>query len=90
MAFQMLVDPDGVPFSDYGTCGGMEIGRQRSILSVGERGLWYWNEFLRSDSHSILLSYDWDHRWASRPQNTTTPFTSGSLRRSPFCTRVPS
>ena len=86
----MLVDPDGVPFSDYGTCGGMEIGRQRSILSVGERGLWYWNEFLRSDSHSILLSYDWDHRWASRPQNTTTPFTSGSLRRSPFCTRVPS
>jgi hypothetical protein len=61
----MYVDADGVPFSDYGEYRGLAIGRQTSILSVAERGLWYWNEFLRDNEPTVLLSYDWT-RW---PEN---------------------
>src|SRR5690606_11486893 len=44
------------------------IGRQRSILSVAERGLWCWNEFgLGADR--VLLSYNWDKWPANREAN---------------------
>ncbi|MBP7240896.1 D-glucuronyl C5-epimerase family protein [Amaricoccus sp.] len=65
MAFKMFVDANGVPYSDYGTYRGLVIGRQRSILAVAERGLWYWNELLRGGEPPVLLSYDWT-RW---PEN---------------------
>ena len=45
MKFEMFVDPQGVPFSNYGTLNGIEIGIQRSVLSVAERGLWCCNHF---------------------------------------------
>lgn len=59
MAFKIYMGPDGIPFSDYGLYRGLEIGRQTSILSVAERGLWYWNNFLRQSGELQLLSYDW-------------------------------
>lgn len=62
MTFQMYVDADGVPYSDYGNYHGVDIGRQRSILAVAERGLWYWNQFFRGASPPVFLSYDWT-RW---------------------------
>ena len=65
MAFKMLVDANGVPFSEYGVYRGIEIGRQRSVLAVAERGIWYWNEYFRQDEAPVLLSYDWT-RW---PEN---------------------
>jgi heparosan-N-sulfate-glucuronate 5-epimerase len=66
VAFRMFVDAEGIPYSDYGVYGGLHIGRQRSILAVAERGLWYWNEFLRGEEPPVLLSYDWT-RW---PENS--------------------
>lgn len=65
MAFKMFVDAEGVPYSDYGVYRGLQIGRQRSILAVAERGLWYWNAFLRGEEPPVLLSYDWT-KW---PEN---------------------
>ena len=62
MTFQMYVDADGVPYSDYGNYHGVDIGRQRSILAVAERGLWYWNRFFHGASPPVFLSYDWT-RW---------------------------
>jgi heparosan-N-sulfate-glucuronate 5-epimerase len=62
MGFKLFVDSAGVPYSDYGVYNGLRIGRQRSILAVAERGLWYWNEFLREGEPPVLLSYDWS-RW---------------------------
>jgi hypothetical protein len=61
----MYVDAKGIPYGDYGVYRGLHIGRQRSILAVAERGLWYWNEFLRGEESPILLSYDWT-KW---PEN---------------------
>ncbi|WP_024586621.1 hypothetical protein [Aliihoeflea sp. 2WW] len=62
----MYVDGDGIPYSDYANYRGIELGLQRSILAVAERGLWYWNEFLRGRfQRPLLLSYDWK-RW---PEN---------------------
>lgn len=58
--FRMFVDERGVPHSDYGTR--LEIGKQRSVLSVAERGLWYWNEFCLGEGQAPLLSYDWQ-KW---------------------------
>ena len=59
----MYVDTQGVPYSDYGVYRGIDIGRQRSLLSVAERGLWCWNEFdLSGGGDRVLLSYDWS-RW---------------------------
>lgn len=66
MAFKMYVDGDGLPYSDYGNYKGIDIGRQRSILAVAERGLWYWNEYLRGSEPAVLLSYDWEKKW---PEN---------------------
>lgn len=64
MAFKMYVDANGIPYSDYGNYKGIDIGVQRSILSVAERGLWYWNEFIRDEEQNqILLSYDWKSKW---------------------------
>jgi hypothetical protein len=79
--FQMFVDANGVPFSDYGTYRGIDIGRQRSILSVAERGLWYWNRFFSSGRPSVLLSYDWDHRWPANKdyQPTDAPRAQAML-----------
>lgn len=60
----MYVDTSGIPYSDYGNYQGINIGMQRSILSVAERGLWYWNDFLRNEEQTpILLSYDWKSKW---------------------------
>ena len=61
MAFKIFVDEYGIPYSDYGTYNGIDIGQQRSILSVAERGLWYWNTFTLGNDH-VILSYDWN-RW---------------------------
>ncbi len=61
MPFQMFVDKNGVPYGEYGIYKGLNIGRQTSILSVAERGLYYWNNFLKKDyEDDILLSYDWN------------------------------
>lgn len=62
MPFRMYVDAEGIPYSDYGVYRGIAIGRQRSVLSVAERGMWYWNEYFRQDEAPVLLSYDWT-RW---------------------------
>jgi len=62
MTFKMFVDAGGVPYSDYGEIQGVYVGKQRSILAVAERGLWYWNRFLREASPEVFLSYDWT-RW---------------------------
>ena len=60
MSLKIYVDEHGVPYTDYGLYGGIEIGIQRSILAVAERGLWYWNELnLSGSDERILLSYDW-------------------------------
>ena len=74
MSFKMYVDSKGVPFSEYEKYHGMDIGTQRSILSVAERGLWYWNEFLLPENEQkALLSYDWN-KWpinkTLNPKNT--------------------
>lgn len=58
--FKMFVDAEGVPYSEYGQYRGIDIGRQRSILAVAERGLWYWNNYLAEPpDRTVLLSYDW-------------------------------
>jgi heparosan-N-sulfate-glucuronate 5-epimerase len=66
MSFQMFVDDLGIPYSDYGHYRGIEIGRQRSILSVAERGLVYWNRFFAADEPHALLSYDWTRHPANK------------------------
>lgn len=66
MAFAMYSDEDGMPYSDYGVYRGIEIGIQRSILSVAERGLWCSNEYELTPGN-ILLSYDWT-RWPSNKE----------------------
>ena len=58
--FQMFVDERGVPYSDYSAYS--VEGEQRSILSVAERGLWYWNEFGLGEGPAPLLSYNWQ-KW---------------------------
>lgn len=63
MAFKLYVDSDGIPYSEYGGYGGVDIGQQRSYLSIAERGLWYLNTFMMiSDDLPPLLSYNWK-RW---------------------------
>jgi len=70
MGFKMYVDKEGVPYHDYGLYKGIDIGRQRSILAVAERGLWYWNEFnLSRSGEQVLLSYDWARWPINREQN---------------------
>ncbi len=72
MGIKVYVDEDGVPYIDYGLYKGMDIGRQRSILAVAERGLWYWNEFnLSKCGEQVLLSYDWARWPINREQNPT-------------------
>lgn len=66
----MYVDEGGLPYSDYGTYNGIDIGRQRSILSVAERGLWCWNQF-DFGADKVLLSYDWNKWPVNREQNPT-------------------
>ncbi len=73
MAFAMYVDEEGIPYSDYGVYGGIEVGRQRSVLAVAERGLWYWNEFnLSGCRERVLLSYDWTKWPNNRERNPAT------------------
>lgn len=62
MSFKLYIDSEGVPYSDYGNYNGIDIGRQRSVLAVAERGLWYWNNFFREGKDEVCLSYDWS-RW---------------------------
>jgi hypothetical protein len=70
MAFKMYVDRDGIPYSDYGTYLGVKIGRQISILSVAERGLWYFDNFgMDTSSTPELLSYDWTIHPSNREDN---------------------
>ncbi len=66
----MYVDEAGLPYSDYGVYLGIDIGRQRSILSVAERGLWCWNQFDLGDD-KVLLSYDWNKWPVNREKNPT-------------------
>jgi len=59
------LDESGVPFTDYGRYNNIDIGIQRSILSVAECGLWYM-EYLQKrskpiDGKSVLISREWDH-----------------------------
>lgn len=68
--FRIYVDADGVPDSDYGDYNGLGIGRRRSILAIAERGLWWWNAYLRHEQESpVLLSYDW-RKWPANPDPT--------------------
>ena len=81
MAFRMYVDKEGIPYSDYGKYKGMHIGEQRSILSVAERGIWYWNNFLKSrNENEVLLSYDWEDTWpVNREINPTDIVTAKQM-----------
>ena len=54
MAFNIEIDEQGIPWSDYGEYYGLSIGRQRSVLAVAERGLYYWNTFLSELLYSSL------------------------------------
>jgi SAM-dependent methyltransferase len=65
--FKMYADENGLPYSDYGTYRGLEIGVQRSVLSVAERGLWCWNNF-ELGNDNVLLSYDWS-RWPDNKES---------------------
>jgi heparosan-N-sulfate-glucuronate 5-epimerase len=70
MAFKMYVDQNGVPYSDYGTYNSLSIGRQTSILSVAERGIWYFDTFRMEPYGSpVLLSYDWTRHPTNRKDN---------------------
>jgi hypothetical protein len=40
MPFKLFVDAAGVPYSDCGIYHGLNIGNQRSVLSVAERGIY--------------------------------------------------
>lgn len=77
--FKMFVDEKGIPYSEYGEYKGIQIGQQRSVLSVAERGLVYWNRFFSSAESSVLLSYDWDHRY---PFNKDREPTSQAMAES--------
>lgn len=77
MAFAMRVDEQGLPYSDYGRYRDIEIGRQRSILSVAERGLWCWNEFSLGPD-PVLLSYNWN-KWPSNRE--ANPKDAAKARR---------
>lgn len=59
MAFAIHVDQQGVPYSDYGEYHGLQIGVQRSVLAVAERGLVYWQRFFQPEDVGVQLSYDW-------------------------------
>ncbi len=70
MAFELFVDEGGVPYSDYGIYEGLQIGRQRSVLSVAERGLWYWDNFgFGRSADKALLSCRWNRFPKDRSRN---------------------
>jgi hypothetical protein len=66
MAFTIVIDESGIPWSDYGEYNGLSIGRQRSVLAVAERGLYYWNKFKLGSGQPVLLSYDWSRYPANK------------------------
>jgi hypothetical protein len=56
----ITLDDKGVPLSDYGRLNGVEVGVQRSIVAVAEKGLDFWNR-LYPDRPHVLLSYSWEN-----------------------------
>lgn len=80
MAFELFVGANGVPYSDYGTYHGLEIGRQTSVLSVAERGLWYWDTFgFGRTPDQSLLSYDWTRYPKDRSCNPVDRHAAGEM-----------
>lgn len=58
--YRIHIGPDGIPISDYGYIDGRLVGRQYSIVAVADRGLDYWNRFVREVGEKpALLCYDW-------------------------------
>ena len=64
--FRLYVDEKtGIPFSEYGVYSGINIGRQISFLSVAERGIYYWNKYLKKKTDkTIVISYCFEKNMA--------------------------
>jgi len=59
-SYTIDINLDGIPISDYGHLNGKNVGRQHSVLAVADKGLDYWNTFVRGpDEKRVLLCYDW-------------------------------
>ena len=57
----MLIDKNGIPSTYYGFKNNQYIGKQQSILAVGEWALFLWNNHLKdTNSNKVELSYDWN------------------------------
>jgi hypothetical protein len=79
MAFNIEVDELGIPWSDYGEYNGLLIGRQRSVLAVAERGLYYWNKLHLGSGQPVLLSYDWSRYPADKEKEPKGPEAAKSM-----------
>jgi hypothetical protein len=71
----ITLDDKGVPLSDYGSLRGVEVGVQRSVVAIAEKGLDFWNR-MHPEQPQVLLSYSWgsgrDHRTESSQTQTVS------------------
>ena len=72
--FEMSLDANGIPISDYGTVNGIHVGRQRSVVAVAEKALDYWNTYqLGTEDDKVLLSYDFANCLKNNGHGPRTP-----------------
>jgi PST family polysaccharide transporter len=71
--YRIDIDPDGIPVSTYGRIEGRYVGRQHSVVAVADKGLDYWNQWVRKPSERrAILCYDWSKHPAEKTHVPTS------------------